>query len=150
MRRASGILAVLFLLLSALPVAAGGKPTREPAPLPALIVDTSCGFTVNVTFPVNTEYALTFYDGAGHVTRIIVTGHLVVTFTNPATGATYTANISGPTFIDFVRSTNVLTGRQGGELGTLPGLHVFAGRADYSTGTMHGHVVADVCALLAP
>lgn len=150
MRRAfSLILSVPLLLLAAIPVAAQA-PTREAAPLPDLIVDVSCGFTVNVTFPVNDEYALTFTDADGQVTRLIITGRLVAKFTNPLTGASYTANISGPSHIDFVRGTSSQEGLIGGPVGSLPGLNVFAGRVDFASGEMHGHLIADVCALLAP
>jgi hypothetical protein len=149
-RRALGsFLSIPLLLVAFMPVAAQG-PTREAAPLPDLIVDTSCGFTVNVTFPVNDEYALTFTDSGGQVTRLIITGRLVVTFTNALTGASYTANISGPSHIDFLRGTNTQVGRIGGPVGSLPGLNVFAGRVDFANGTMHGRLIADVCALLAP
>ncbi len=143
------LLSVTLLLVSASPVAAKG-PTRDPAPLPDLIVDASCGFTVEVTFPVNHEYALTFTDADGQVTRLIITGRLVVKFTNPLTGVSYTANISGPSHIDFARGTDTQEGRIGGPVGSLPGLHIFAGRIDNATGEMHGRFIADVCAILAP
>jgi hypothetical protein len=141
------LLSVLLLLVTAIPVA-GQAPTREAAPLPDLIVDDSCGFTVNVTFPVNDEYALTFTDANGDPTRLIITGRLVATFTNASTGESYTANISGPTHIDFVRGSSQ-EGLIGGPVGSLPGLNVFAGRVDGASGEMHGHLIADVCALLA-
>lgn len=150
MRRALGLLlSVPLLLAAAVPVAAQG-PSREASPLPDLIVDSSCGYTINVTFPANDEYALVFTDSDGEVTRLIITGRLVVTFTNALTGASYTANISGPSHIDFVRGTNSQEGRIGGPVGSLPGLNVFAGRVDLVSGVMRGRLIADVCALLAP
>lgn len=141
------LLAALVLATSAMSAAA---VTREPAPLPELIEDDSCGFLVEVTFPVNDEYAITIYDGQGDPWRIIVTGRLVVTFTNPATDETFTANISGPSHIDMVRGTSTQEGPIGGPVGSLPGLNLFSGRADLTTGELRGHLRADVCALLAP
>jgi hypothetical protein len=149
MRRASLILAVLWALATALPAAAASQ-IRVPSPLPDLIQDESCGFLVDVTFPVNDQYAIVLSDGDGNVTRIIVTGHLVVTFTNHSTGESFTANISGPSHIDLVRGTNTQEGLVGGPVGSLPGLNLVAGRVDLNTGTFRGHLLADVCALLAP
>jgi len=77
-------------------------------------------------------------------------GTFSVTFTNALTGASYTANISGPSHIDFVRGTNTQEGRIGGPVGSLPRLNVFAGRVDFVSGVMRGRLIADVCALLAP
>ena len=143
------ILGAVTLLITAVPTVAAGQ-TRAPAPLPDLIEDDSCGFLVEVTFPVNDEYAITIFDRGGNPTRIIITGHLVVTFENPATGETFTANISGPSHIDLVRNTNTQEGRIGGPVAGLPGLNLFAGRADLATGELRGHLLADVCAILAP
>jgi hypothetical protein len=70
--------------LAAVPAMAAGQ-TREPAPLPDLIEDESCGFLVEVTFPVN-EYAIILTDNDAAVTRVIIIGRLVVTFTNPDSG----------------------------------------------------------------
>ena len=151
MRRALGLLlSVPLLLVAAIPVAAQG-PTRDASPLPDLIVDASCGYTINGTFPANDEYALIFTDPSGEVTRLIITGRLVAPFTNALTGASYTANISGPSHIDFVRGTNTQEGRNPvARSGSLPGLNVFAGRVDFVSGVMRGRLIADVCALLAP
>lgn len=147
MRRAAVIAAMAWSLATALPVAAG--QTREPAPLPDLIEDQSCGFQVNVTFPVNDEYAITLFDHQGTPTRIIVTGRLVVTFTNATTDESFTANISGPSHIDLIRGTSLQEGLIGGPVASLPGLNLFAGRADLTTGELRGHLLADVCAILA-
>jgi hypothetical protein len=149
MTRVSVVLGVVLALAYALPTVAASQ-TREPAPLPDLIEDESCGFLVDVIFPVNNEYAITLYDSQGNPTRIIITGHLVVMFTNALTGGSFTANISGPSHIDLVRGTNTQEGLVGGPVGSLPGLNVFAGQVDLSTGALRGHLLADVCALLAP
>jgi hypothetical protein len=149
MRRVSVILAIALTLAHALPAVAASQ-IREPAPLPDLIEDVSCGFLVDVTFPVNDEYAIVLFDKEGIPTRIIITGRLVATCTDPSTGQSFTANISGPSHIDLVRGTNTQEGLIGGPVGTLPGLNIAAGRVDLVTGQLRGNVLADVCALLAP
>jgi hypothetical protein len=148
MKRASPILAGLWLLASVMPAFAA-PPSRDPAPLPDLIEDTSCGYLVNVTFPVNSEFAVSFFNASGDLTRLIIAGHLVVRFTNPATGVSVTANISGPSVIDFVRGTNKVLGPTGGPITGLSGLSLFSGQVDSNTGARHGHFVLDVCAALA-
>lgn len=141
-------MAIPILLAIAAPVAATA-PERTPAPLPDTIVDdSSCSFVVLVTFPVNDESDILFTDAQGNPTRLINTGHLVATFTNTETGSSYTANISGPTHIDFINGTFTQNGLSGGPVLSQPGLYIFAGRL--SDGTAHGRILADVCALLAP
>ncbi len=147
MKRLSLIVVGLILLAWAMPVAAA-SPTREYAPLPDLIEDTtSCGYLVDVTFPINREYALSFYDNAGNLIRIEITGHLVVTFTNPANHRSVTANISGPTRIGIANGTFESLGRGGGPLPNFDGLVLFAGRT--GSAGIHGHLFLDVCAALA-
>jgi hypothetical protein len=148
MKRASPILAVFLVLMSALPAVAAG-PSREPAPLPDLIQDMSCGFLVEATFPVNDEFAISFVDEDGNLTRLVIAGRLVVTFTNPATGESITANISGPTILDFASGTGKTLGRAGGPIAGLAGLTLFAGNVDVNSGERHGHLLLDVCAALA-
>lgn len=148
MKRASPILAMSLVLVSALP-ALGAGPSRDPAPLPDLIQDTSCGYLVDVTFPVNNEYAISFVDEEGNLTRLIITGRLVVTFTNPATEESITANISGPTIFDFTDGTGKTLGLIGGPITGFAGLNIIAGNVDLNTGEHHGHLFLDVCAALA-
>jgi hypothetical protein len=64
-----------------------------------------CDWEGVVTFPVTQEYVTTFFDGAGNVTRMMITGRLVVTVTNVETGEDVTLNISGPS----VQIDDVLT-----------------------------------------
>lgn len=148
----SGLFAIIVLLLTAVPAMAA-RPTREPVPLPPSIELPAgfCEFPVVATFPVNRQYQTTFFDGNGDVTGWTVTGHLVVTLTNGITGESITANISGPWHVSVVRGTDVSVGRWGGPfLGTLSGISVFAGHIDNVSLDMRGHLVADVCAVLAP
>jgi hypothetical protein len=147
MKRVSPFLGGLLVLLTAIPASAASV-VREYAPLPDLIEDTTCGYLLEVTFPVSNEYALSFYDGAGTLTRIEITGHLVATFSNPANGASLTANISGPVSINAVTGTVTASGRGGGPLPGIAGLVIFAGRTD-DGGATHGRVLVDICAALA-
>lgn len=148
MRRIAAAFGIVLALVIALPAAAA-TVTREPAPLPDLIEDTSCGYLIIVRFPVNGESAITIYDANGEPLRLIISGPLVVTFTNALTQETLTANISGPTVIDFVRGTAYGFGPTGGPIAGLPGLHLLAGRVNLDSGARTGHVFADVCEALA-
>ena len=103
-----------------------------------------------MTFPVQREYLRTYFDHDGNAVKLIVTGALVVTFTNTATGASFTANISGPSHINLVSGANSSEGRSGGPVDGLPGLNVFSGRVDFENRTLHGHLHANVCEVLAP
>jgi hypothetical protein len=147
MKRASPILAGLLLLAWALPAAAA-TVSRDPAPLPDRIEDDSCGFTVEVTFPVNGEHAVSFYDADGNLVRIEITGRLVATFLHPSNGKSITLNISGPIKIDAGAGTTTMDGRSGGPVGTFQGLVLFAGRVT-DDGTAHGRLLVDVCAAIA-
>jgi hypothetical protein len=112
--------------------------------------NTSCGYDILVTFPVQNQYLRTFFDRDGNVVKLIVTGNLVVTLTNTATSDSLTSNISGPFHLNFVRGTDTSEGRQGGPVDGLPGLSLFAGRVDNIGGGLVGHLEASVCDVLAP
>jgi hypothetical protein len=146
-----GLALALGLLAMALSAgsAAAVPPTAELLDRAAL-TDTSCGYDILVTFPVQKQYLRTFFDGDGNVVKLIVTGNLVVTLTNTATSDSLTSNISGPFHINFVRGTDTSEGRQGGQVDGLPGLNLFAGRVDNIDGSLVGHLEASVCEALAP
>jgi hypothetical protein len=129
--------------------AAAAKPTTEFLPPPDGLLDTSCGYEILVTFPVQQEYQKTFFDRDGNAVRLIITGHLVVTFTNTSTHESLTANISGPAQFDLVDGTFHQDGLTGGPVAGLPGLNLVAGQID-ETGSMHGHLFGSVCEMLAP
>jgi hypothetical protein len=129
--------------------AAATQPTREFFPPPDGLLDTSCGYEILVTFPVQQEYAKTFTDRSGNAVKMIITGRLVVTFTNISTHESLTANISGPAQFDLVSGTFHMEGLTGGPVDGLPGLNLFAGQID-ETGAMHGHLFGSVCDMLAP
>jgi hypothetical protein len=147
-----GLALVLGLLASGFSAgaAAAARPTVEFFPPPDGLLDTSCGYEILVTFPVQKEYLRTFFDGDGDVVKLIVTGNLVVTFTNTATGQSLTSNISGPFHVNLVRATDTTEGRIGGPVDGLPGLNLFAGRIDNVSGRMVGHLEGSVCEMLAP
>jgi hypothetical protein len=132
------------------PGAAAARPSTEFLPAPDGLLDTSCGYEILVTFPVQKEYLRTFFDRDGDVVKLIITGNLVVTFTNTATRESLTSNISGPFHLNFVRGTDTSEGRQGGPVDGLPGLSLFAGRVDNIGGSIVGHLEASVCDVLAP
>ena len=129
--------------------AAATRPTSEFLPPPDGLLDTSCGYEILVTFPVQQEYLKTFFDHYGNAVKQIVTGHLVVTFTNTATLESLTANISGPAQFDLVNGTFHQEGLTGGPVDGLPGLNLFAGQID-ETGAMRGHLFGSICEMLAP
>jgi hypothetical protein len=147
--RRIGILSGVTLTLALVVPVAAATVSREPAPLPDLIEDSSCGYVILVTFPVNRESAITISDANGDPLRQIISGPLVVTFTNPETQESVTANISGPTVIDFVRGTAYQLGPSGGPLPGLPGLSLAAGRIDLNSGDRTGHVSTSICDELA-
>ena len=149
MKRLFPIGGIVLALVLALPAAAV-TVSREPAPLPDVIEDTSCGYLILVTFPVNSESVITISDSNGEPLRQIISGPLVVTFTNALTQDSLSANISGPTVIDFVKGTAYQLGLVGGPITGLPGLNLLAGRADFYSGARTGHLFANVCEALAP
>ena len=138
----------LLLVMAVAGTAAAAKPDKAPAPSPDGIVDETCGFPIEVRFPTNDQFAITFFDQAGNPTRVIVAGKLVATLTNMDTDESITVNISGPLHMNFVRGTNTSEGRWSvWPDGTL---HIAAGRTDNVDGSFRGHVVMSVCDVLAP
>jgi hypothetical protein len=138
--------AVATVCLSSAATVSAVTVTREPLELPPVIEDSSCGYTILVSFPVNRQIITSRWDADGNQLSLLITGRLVVTLTNPDTGESITANISGPSRIDR-NGHFVFMGRYGGAGGS--GLILFSGRIDTTTGAMHGHVSTDVCELLA-
>lgn len=94
---------VLAALLSTMAVAATAVPAAASGPIRQPLVNTPgqltglCSFPVDMTFPVNGESSITFFDSAGNPTRTLINGPLVVTLTNADDPSkTLTQNISGP------------------------------------------------------
>jgi hypothetical protein len=93
------------LLAGGIPAAADG-PTRAPlVNMPGVIpAGAFCPFAIDVSFPVNDESIITFYDSSGNPVKALVNGHLVVSltalFANGSTD-TVTLNVSGPGIIIY-------------------------------------------------
>ncbi len=124
------------------------EPVREPFVLPDVIEDTSCGFLVVATFPVNQEFITTYFDSAGEPVKQIITGRLVATLRNPANGVTVTIKISGPSHAFLATGESYASGRVGGPVGFEPGLNDFSGRVNLVTGELRGHL-EPLCPILA-
>ena len=139
-----------LVALALAPSAMAASVTREPLALPDVVEDSSCGFTVLVTFPVNQQIVTSRFDADGNEVAVVITGRLVATFTNPDTGATVTANISGPSRVDRNGAFYYLGVFSGPDLAGHQGILIFAGRLNNDTGEFTGHVRASVCELLAP
>jgi hypothetical protein len=92
------VAAVLALALAPTPAAEAAAPVREALvfpeelPLPGGVF---CPWEGVVTFPVNREFATAFYDKSGNVTKVLITGSLVVTITNLDNGESVNLNIPG-------------------------------------------------------
>jgi hypothetical protein len=95
---------VLLVLLTAL-VGSGAVPAAAAPPERFKLEPSE--FTIEAICDFDVEYAevrvhansLVFFDAAGDVTKMIVSGNFVSTLTNAATGASLTLNISGQFFI---------------------------------------------------
>jgi hypothetical protein len=100
-------LAILTVLLAAIP-ASGAKPIREFLPNLDGVIEGACEFPVAVTVLENNEFTTTFFKD-GNVTRVLVTGRLVVELTNlDNTDESLVANISGPGVFTFTKDTTLL------------------------------------------
>lgn len=143
-RPALALMPLALWLLTATPVAAAA-PDREPV-LNSGFTDSSCGFDVVITIPAQNEVAKTFFDSDGNPIKMIISGRLVYTFTNPANEKSITANVSGPAIFDLVNGTAYFLGSGGGP--SPSGLILGHGRLDASTFQISGTTV-DLCPLLA-
>jgi hypothetical protein len=161
------LLSMVAGLLTASPALARGDGWQIlPAP-PAIIVPaTFCGFEIQVTFPVDREFAKILTASNGFMTTL-VTGSLFASLTNLETGKTITENISGPSkttvFPDGSMTTTAtglnpiaLTPADAARFG-LPTFGVTAGARTVSIApdgsitslSLDGHVLVDVCAALS-
>jgi hypothetical protein len=145
---------VLLVVLAAVavPAAQAGKPIVSPAPAEDH-VDTTCGFAIAVHVTVNGETAKEFSNG-----KVLITGPLAAQFS--ANGKSITLNVSGPTTVTPTADGSVTIIGHGVGIGPLftPNGVTLA----YSAGVasidpaggpatlVHGHILLDVCAALAP
>jgi hypothetical protein len=172
MRRAGVIVALGALLgmfgavVTAAPaLARGPKWQFQPAPPAITLPAAFCGFKVRVTFPVNREFAKVLKASDGSMTTL-VTGSLFASFTNLEAGKTITENISGPAKVtvfpdgsltEAAKGLNplILTPADAARFG-LPNVFVTAGArtvsiapdGSFTSLSLHGHVLVDVCAAL--
>jgi hypothetical protein len=145
------ILCSLALFIGGLSATAS-EPTRVAAPVPDPLFFDCPNFELMANFPANQEYALifTYADGS---TRVIITGRLVVTWTNMSDPSkTFTANVSGPAVQTFNADGSVVLMMTGL---SSDGTNVFAGRIlitidpdGVATFSSTGHLLADVCIAL--
>jgi len=170
--RRLGVIVALGALLGALggvvtasPALARGPKWQfepaEPFTLPAVF----CGFEVKVTPVVDKEFGKILKVADGSMT-LLGTGSLQASFTNLQTGKTITENISGPAKIT-VQPDGSLTALAKGHSGKfllpadaarfgLPTVSVLAGAlteslapdGTYTSLSLQGHVLVDVCAAL--
>lgn len=137
----------LIVALLVAPAAQATPPVFVPLPAQDFTFST-CAFPVDVHITANGETGIFFTDGT-----IIVSGPLAATFS--ANGKSVSLNVSGPTKIS---PTGTVIGHGVGIGPTaLPGggvtLAYTAGVADVTTQPatlLHGHVLLDLCAALAP
>jgi hypothetical protein len=131
-------------------------PVREPVVLPEELVMPAgvfCPWEGVATFPVNNEFATTFFDSEGNITSVLISGSLVVTITNVENGESATLNIpgTGVTVDDVLtyRGRNVIF-PVSGELKLVSGLVVVTVDSEgfQHPVTIHGSTT-DICALLA-
>jgi hypothetical protein len=138
--------------------AAAAGPVRDPSPSSPIHLDGVCAFPLTLTFPIDKEFVTSFSNSSGTVVKQIITGRLVVTFTNDNTGKFLTSNFSGPSQLTFYTDGTpkefAFEGPQGGALnGTVflgAGRTVFEFAPDgtLTSQTQVGHFT-DVCAALS-
>ena len=142
------LLMLVAAAVAAVPVAQAGKPVIMPAPALNFTDDTTCGFDVVVHYVANAETMKIFDSG-----KILITGPLSATYS--ANGKTTAVlNISGP--VEINGATALARGIGAGTIqmpdGTLMMVHA-AGVVEFSSAgatLVHGHILLDICAALAP
>ncbi len=109
-------------------IAMADTVTRVPSPVPSpFIFRGLCQFDVLAQAITNNEFRTTFVNQDGVMVKQIVTGALVVTFTNLSNGKSIIENISGPGVITFNPNGSVTLDILGREAG-FPGDTIGAGR----------------------
>jgi len=146
-------LAILVAAFAVPSVAQADGPVIVPSPAGDLVDTASCDFPVSVHFTANNQVAKIFSSG-----KVIVTGSLGADFS--ANGKTVSLNISGPTTVTEAPDGSVTIigrGTGAGPFQTSNGvtLAYAAGPVAVSpTGgpavPLHGTIILDICAALAP
>ena len=141
--------AAAAVVLTAASVAAADPPDRTYAPAPTFTGEFCPGIQVQITFPVNQEYSITFSNGA-----VITTGRVVAQVKSLSTGKSVVVNASGPGMLAedgrFTLRGETLVFLTPGQIG--PGspatTYILSGVLDFApdgTVTQTGHVT-DICA----
>jgi hypothetical protein len=160
------LLGMLGAAVTAAPAAARGPGWQflpaEPFTLPA----TYCGFEVLVAAPVDKEYIKILKTADGSMT-FLVTGSFVVSYTNLETGETIIKNLSGPSkatalpdgsvTVKFEGDSGIFLMPADAQRFGLPTVSVTAGEltlsiapdGSFTSLSLHGHVLLDVCAALS-
>jgi hypothetical protein len=135
----------------------------------------ACEFPVTGTEVVNASVVTLFFAKNGDLSRVLVTGRIVVRVTNDVTGKSVTLNVSGPVEItditpeserDTLLGPSLLHLRTGdvAPVGvSVPGLYLTSGRVQFvarydpETGAFLGKTVVsqqgtmtDICAMIRP
>jgi hypothetical protein len=142
----AGLVGGILALGVAGPVAAA-SPDRAPVLNETVVDELSCPFPVQLSYPAQNETATTFYDANGNVTKVIISGRLVLTFTNLNNGTSLTVNASGPAVLNYKSGRLFALGAGGGP---LPGLGLVSGHGQLNLLTFEfkGHLVP-LCGALA-
>jgi hypothetical protein len=143
------VLAVLLAAAAVTSAATAARPSFQPPPPtpPLPFTDTTCGFSVTVSFPIFGQTAKSFSDGT-----TIVTGPLAVEFS--ANGKSVTFHIAGPVFV-AADGTVIGRGVGAGPVSTPDGtiLAFAAGPALIPASGIavlqHGTILLNVCEALA-
>ncbi len=91
------VLLAMTLAFAAVGSTLAAKPDRVFAESPTdFTLSGFCSFPVHAEVVVNNEYATTFYDRDGNVTRTHISGRYVVRLTNTMTGTAIELQASGP------------------------------------------------------
>lgn len=172
MRRLGVIVALGALLgmfagvLTASPALAGRGTKWGLVQAKPFTVQGLCAFAVRVTFPVNQEYTKLLKAADGSIT-VLTTGSVKISYTNLSTGRAITEIVSGPQ-MGTIHADGSITAKLGGHSGNfftpadakrfgLPTISVTTGKAttsiapdgSFTSFTMQGHVLVDVCAALS-
>jgi hypothetical protein len=109
------VAATALSMLTSSGASASGKPTRAPRLLGSEVFPAglACSFAVASQTLTNNEFTTTFpADGNGDIVQL-VTGYVVQRFTNPATGKSLSATVSGPGTIVFHPDGSVTASAEG-------------------------------------
>ena len=109
MRRTLASTLFVGLVLSISVPASAVRPVREFLPQEDEVISGICPFDLGIYVLENESFITTFFDKDGNVTKLLISGRLVVELRNEQTGASHVADISGPGKVTFTEDSEVLT-----------------------------------------